>query len=59
MSVLKEEAKNIIEKLPEQATWDDLMYQLYVGKKIDVALEAASRGVFVAHEDVRKRVLKK
>jgi len=32
MSIVKEEAKKLIDKLPEYATWDDIMYELYVKK---------------------------
>jgi len=30
MSIAKEEAKRLIEKLPDQVTWDDIMYEFYV-----------------------------
>lgn len=30
MGMVKDEAKEIIDNLPEQATWDDVMYQFYV-----------------------------
>lgn len=58
MSIIKDEAKKIIEKLPEQATWDDIIYHLYVRKKISNSLEAAERQEIVDHEEVKKRVLK-
>ena len=34
MSIAKEEAKKLIDKLSDQATWDDIMYELYVKKKL-------------------------
>jgi hypothetical protein len=33
MNIAKEEAKKLIDKLPDQATWDDIMYEFYVRKK--------------------------
>ena len=57
MSIAKEEAKKLIEKLPEHATWDDIMYELYVKKKIAVALKAAEEGQVISHEEVKKRLL--
>ena len=27
---IKEEARRLIDKLPENSTWDDLMYEIYV-----------------------------
>jgi hypothetical protein len=59
MSMVKEEAKKIIDKMPEQATWDDIMYQFYVKKKIELSLNAAEAGNILSHEDVKKRVLMK
>ena len=52
----KEEAKRIIESLPEHATWDDIMYQLYVKKKINDSLHAAKEGRVVSHQEVKKRL---
>jgi hypothetical protein len=57
MSIIKEEAKKLIDKLPDQATWDDIMYEFYVKKKLAVALKAAEEGHVIAHKEVKKRLL--
>ena len=57
MSAIKEEAKKLIDKLPDQATWDDIMYEFYVKIKLEVALKAADDGRVISHEEVKKRVL--
>lgn len=57
MSTVKKEAKNLIDKLPDQATWDDIMYEFYVKKKLAVALKAAEEGRVISHEEVKKRLL--
>ncbi len=57
MATIKEEAKKLIETLPEQATWDDIMYEFYVKMKLSVALQAADEGNVVSHEEVKKRFL--
>ena len=59
MGMVKDEAKEIIDNLPEQVTWDDVMYQFYVKKKIAVSIKAAEEGNVIAHEDVKKRLLTK
>jgi len=41
--------------VPEHATWDDIMYEFYVKKKIVTALKAADDGRVVSHADVKKR----
>ena len=33
MNIVKEEAKKLIDKLPDNVTWDDIMYELYVKKR--------------------------
>jgi len=57
MSSVKEAARSIVDNLPEQATWDDLMYELYVKQKIEAGLEAAAEGRTVPHEEVKARLL--
>lgn len=57
MHIAKEEARKLIDKLPEQATWDDIMYEFYVRKKLETALKAAEEGRVVPHEEVKKRFL--
>ena len=55
MSIVKDEAKKLIDKLPDDATWDDIMYEFYVKKKIAVSLKAADEGRVVSHDDAKKR----
>jgi predicted transcriptional regulator len=57
MSTVKEEAKRLIEELPEQATWDDVMYEFYIRKKIETGLKAAEAGDVVPHEEVKRQLI--
>jgi hypothetical protein len=59
MGAVKEEAKKLIEKLPDNATWDDVLYEFYVKKKIAVALKAAEEGRVLSHKGAKKRLLSK
>jgi hypothetical protein len=59
MSPIKKEAKKLIDNLPEAATWDDIMYEFYVKKKLATALKAAEEGKVVSHKEVKKRFLSK
>jgi len=59
MNIVKEEAKKMIEKLPDNVTWNDIMYGLYVKKKIAVGLKAAEEGLVVSHKDAKKRLFLK
>ena len=53
----KNAARQIIDQLPEQATWDDIMYELYVKQKIEAGLKAADEGRTVSHQEAKKRLL--
>jgi len=55
MAKIREEARKLLDTLPEEASWDDLMYEIYVRKKIDAGIEAADSGKLTSQEQVRKR----
>jgi predicted transcriptional regulator len=55
----KKQALEMVKKLPDKATWDDIMYGVYVRKKIEAGIQAADEGKVVSHEDVKKRFIKK
>jgi predicted transcriptional regulator len=59
MNTVKDEARELVESLPDQVTWDDIMYEFYVRKKIDAGLKAAEEGRTLSHEDAKKRLLRK
>ena len=54
MSIVKDEARELIDRLPDSATWDDVIYEFYVKKKIEEALKAAEEGRVASHEEVTK-----
>lgn len=35
---IKEEARRLIEKLPDDATWDDVMHEIYVRQAVEAGL---------------------
>jgi hypothetical protein len=37
-SNVKQEARRLVDNLPENATWDDLMYEIYVRQAIEAGL---------------------
>ena len=57
MGGVREEAQKLIDALPEETSWDDLIYQMYVRKKIARAIEAAEQGRVVPHDEVKKQFL--
>jgi len=58
-SNLKEEVIELIKKLPENATIDDIMYHLYVKKKIIAGIEDIEQGRVVPHDQVMENAKKR
>lgn len=57
MQSVKEMARELIEHLPDTATFDDLMYEFYVRQKIEAGLKAANEGRTISHDEAKKRLL--
>jgi len=57
MQSAKEAARKIIDHLPDQATWDDIMCELYIKQKIEAGLQAADEGRVVSHKEAKRRLL--
>ncbi len=59
MSSAKEAVRQTIDRLPDQATWDEIMYELYVKQKIEAGLKAVEEGRTIPHEEMKRRLLAK
>lgn len=58
MTAVKDEAKKMISNLPENCTYEDIQYHLYVIEKIKRGKERAGRGETVSHEKAKQRLSK-
>lgn len=52
---IKEEAKRLIERLPENVTWDDLMHEIYVRQSIEAGLADSEAGKVTDVAEARTR----
>ena len=52
---IKKKAENLLKNLPEDATWDDLMYRIYVRQAIEGGLEDSEAGRTLDVKEVRSR----
>lgn len=52
---VKQEAYHLLENLPENATWDDLMYKIYVRQSIEAGLEDSKAGRTIDVKEVRAK----
>jgi hypothetical protein len=50
---VKEEARRLVEDLPEEATWDELMYRIYVRQAIEAGLDDSRQGRTIDVDSVR------
>jgi hypothetical protein len=53
--ILKEEAKKLIDKLPENFEWEDLMHEIYVRQAIESGLRDSKAGRVDDVSTVRKK----
>ena len=52
---IKDDAKRIIENLPDNSSWDDLMYQIYVRQAIEAGLKDSDEGKVMSVEQVKSK----
>ena len=57
MATPKETAKQMIDHMSDKATWDEIMYELYVKQKIEAGLKASEEGHTIPHEEAKQRLL--
>ncbi|MBA2409352.1 MAG: hypothetical protein H0V62_06140 [Gammaproteobacteria bacterium] len=49
---LREELHTLADRLPEGATWKDVLYEAYVRQEIEAGLEEARRDEFATRDEV-------
>jgi len=54
MGKVKEECLELAKNLPDECTWDDVMYRIYVRQKIEAGLQDGEEGRVVSHEEILK-----
>lgn len=51
----KETAKQLIDQMPDDASLNDIMYELYVKQKIEKGMQASRDGYVTPHSEVKAR----
>jgi len=54
-SDIRPDAHRLIDSLPEGATWDDVMYRVYVRQCIEAGIQDADAGRVVGVDEIRRR----
>ena len=52
---LKEQAHQLVDNLPDGATWEDVMYRIYVRQAIEAGVRDSDEGRTVDVKEGRKR----
>jgi predicted transcriptional regulator len=53
---VKEEARRLVERLPEDATWEDIQYEVYVRQAIEAGLKDSREGRTIPLAEARRRL---
>jgi len=54
-SNIKTEAQKLIDRLPDNFTWDDLMYEIYVRQVVEAGLADSQAGRLISVQEVRAK----
>lgn len=57
-TMMKEEVIQLVERMPDNCTLDDILYEMYFKQKVDKGLRDIEEGRVVSHEEVTQRVAK-
>ena len=57
-AAVKEKAKSLIDKLPDNTTIDDIIHALYIQAKLERAEKSIREGKGISHEEAKKRLQK-
>ena len=58
MSTVKEDVRQILDRLPDDTTYEDVQYHLFVRQRIQRGLEELNSGRTVSQQDVEQRMQK-
>lgn len=56
MSTAKEEVRRMLEALPDDASFEDIQYHIYVREKIELGRRAVREGRVVSEEEAERRM---
>jgi predicted transcriptional regulator len=58
MRTAKEEVKKLLERIPDEASFEDIQYHIYVREKIERGLNDVKAGRVLSQEEVERRMNK-
>ena len=58
MSTAKEEVRKLLEQLPDDSSFEDIQYHIYVREKIERGLQEVKEGRVLSQEEVERKMSK-
>lgn len=58
MASAKQTVREVLKRLPDDCSLEDVQYQLYLRQKLQKSVAAAAEGRVVPHDEVKKRLSK-
>jgi predicted transcriptional regulator len=58
MSTAKQEVRLLLDQIPDDATFEDIQYHIYVREKIERGLKDVEEGRVVSEEEMERRMQK-
>jgi predicted transcriptional regulator len=58
MSTPKEEVRKLLDQIPDDSSFEDIQYHIYVREKIERGLKDIKEGRVLSHEEVERRMAK-
>lgn len=58
MRTAKEEVRKILDRIPDEASFEDIQYHIYVREKIERGLQDVEKGRVINREEVERRMSK-
>ena len=58
MRTAKEEVKKMLDQMPDDATFEDIQYHIYVQEKIERGLKDIQEGRLLTQEEIEQRMSK-
>jgi predicted transcriptional regulator len=56
MNDVKREALELVDRLPDDCTWADVAYQVFVVAEVKKGLEEIEAGLGISHEEMKKEM---
>ncbi|MFA7173840.1 MAG: hypothetical protein WC340_10570 [Kiritimatiellia bacterium] len=54
-TLIKEQAHTLVEKMPDNSTWDDLLHEIYVRSVIEQGMQDSASGRTMDVQEVRAK----